>query len=162
MSGGGKRIGGRLDNFDKRLLELVQRDNQQTLEMLSEKLCLSATAVRRRLKRLRDNGTIINDVALIDPARVGITVIVSIRFEKESHATYEAFKQRMRAAHEVTQCYTVSGDVDFIVVVHLPDLKSYDAWVGEHLLSDQAIARSTANIVYTRVKFDTAIPIPSG
>lgn len=148
-----------MDTFDRRLLELVQRDNQQTLEKLGAKLSLSPTAVRRRLKRLHDNGTIIGDVAIMEPASVGITVVVSIRFEKESHTTYETFKQRMLAAPEVAQCYTVSGDVDFIVIAHLPDLPSYDAWVGEHLLSNEAIARSTANIVYSRVKFDTAIPI---
>lgn len=148
-----------MDDFDIRLLQLVQRDNQQTLEKLGEKLGLSPTAVRRRLKRLHDDGTIVGNVALINPVRVGITVIVSIRFDKESHATYEAFKQLMCTAPEVAQCYTVSGDVDFIVIAHLPDIQSYDAWVREHLLSNEAIARSTANIVYSRVKFDTATPI---
>lgn len=148
-----------MDTFDSKLLALLQLNNQMTLDELGKRLNLSPTAVRRRIKKLRETGVIVADVSLVDPARLGITVIVSIRFEKESHATYEAFKTRMRAATEVAQCYTVSGEVDFIIVAHFRDLQSYDAWVGENLLSDPAIARSDTNIVYSRVKFETAIPI---
>lgn len=149
-----------LDSFDQRILDLLQRNNQRTFAAVGEAVGLSATAVRRRVARLREEGVIIADVSLVDPAKLGITVIVSVRFEKESHATYEAFKKQMRDLQEVAQCYTVSGDVDFVVIAHLPDLPSYDEWIGAHLLSNPAIARSDTNIVYSRVKYQTAIPVP--
>lgn len=65
----------------------------------------------------------------------------------------------MKAAPEVRQCYTVSGEVDFIVIAHFEDLPAYEDWVADNFLSNRAIARTTTNVVYRRVKFDTAIPV---
>ena len=146
-----------LDRFDCRLLTLLQENNLRTYDDLAAELGLSATAVRRRARLLRQNGVITRDVAIVDPAKFALTVIVSIRFEKESHATYQTFKAKIKLATEISQCYTVSGDVDFIIVGHFADLKTYDEWVGTYLLSDPNIARSTTNVVYTRVKFETAV-----
>lgn len=148
-----------MDEFDRRLLRLLQRDNRRTYDDLGNELGLSATAVRRRAARLRKEGVIAADVSLINPDHLGISVIVSVRFEKESHATYEAFKKQMKAAPEVRQCYTVSGEVDFILMAHFEDLPAYDDWVAENFLSNPAIARTTTNVVYRSVKFDTAYPV---
>jgi Lrp/AsnC family leucine-responsive transcriptional regulator len=149
-----------MDVFDRHLLRLLQRDNRQSHDALGEQVGLSPTAVRRRVQRMRDTGVIRADVSLLDAARVGITVITSIRFEKESTATYDAFKRRMKAAPCIAQCYTVTGDVDFILIGHFADLPSYESWVTAELLSDPAVARSTANVVYRTVKFETAIALP--
>ncbi len=108
---------------------------------------------------MREDGVIRADVALVEPSKTGISVIVQVRFEKESNATYAAFKRRMLATPEISQCYTVSGDVDFIVIGHFADLQAYDQWVEAELLADAAVARSTTNIVYRTVKFDTAVHI---
>ncbi|MFK7954731.1 MAG: Lrp/AsnC family transcriptional regulator [Lysobacterales bacterium] len=151
-----------LDRHDQRLLDLLQQNNQQTYQQLGDQLGLSDTAMRRRARRLRADGVISADVSLVDPAKLGVTVIVSIRFEKESHETYAAFKKQMAACKPVSQCYTVSGEVDFMLIAHFQDLEKYDAWVGNNILNNPNIARSTTNVVYTRVKFDTAIPIESG
>ena len=146
-----------LDRFDHSILALMQQHNLTSHEELGLRVGLSASAVRRRLKLLRETGVIAADVSIINPEKVGISVIVSIRFEKESHATYEAFKSQLKALPEVAQCYTVSGETDFIVIGHFTDLPSYEVWISQYLLSNPAIARSDTNIVYSRVKFSTAI-----
>jgi Lrp/AsnC family transcriptional regulator, leucine-responsive regulatory protein len=146
-----------LDRFDHSILTLMQQHNLTSHEELGLRVGLSASAVRRRLKFLRESRVIAADVSIVNPETVGISVIVSIRFEKESHATYEAFKSQMKALPEVAQCYTVSGETDFIVIGHFADLPSYEVWIGQYLLSNPAIARSDTNIVYSRVKFSTAI-----
>ena len=148
-----------MDAFDRHLLRLLQHDNRQSFDALGEQVGLSPTAVRRRVQRLRDTGVIRADVALLDASRVGITVITSIRFEKESTATYDAFKRRMKAEPRIAQCYTVTGDVDVILIGHFSDLGAYEQWVADALLTDPAVARSTANVVYRTVKFDTAIAV---
>jgi len=148
-----------LDSFDKALLDQVQRDNRQSHEALGHAVGLSSSSVRRRLARLRAEGVIVADVSLLDPAALGVTVIVSIRFEKESHRTYEDFKKQMRAASEVQQCYTVSGEVDFIVIAHFPSVAIYEQWIADYLLGNDALQRSDTNIVYSRVKYDTAVPV---
>lgn len=151
-----------LDRFDRAILALVQRNNLQSQDEIGVRVGLSASAVRRRLKLLRNAGVIAADVSIVNPEKVGISVIVSIRFEKESHTTYEAFKSQMKALPEVTQCYTVSGETDFIVIGHFADLPSYEVWIGQYLLSNPAIARSDTNIVYSRVKFSTAVTNSAG
>ena len=148
-----------MDDFDRRLLHALQRDNQQTHETLGAAIGLSASAVRRRVARLRRDGVIRADVCLLDASRVGVTVIVSIRFEKESNATYDAFKRRMIDAPQIAQCYTVSGEADFVLIGHFRNLAAYDLWVERELLSSPAVARSTTSIVYRTVKFDTAVPV---
>lgn len=149
----------RMDHFDRKLLALLQDNNRLGYDELGARVSLSPTAVRRRAKALRESGVISKDVSLLDPAKLGVTVIVSVRMEKESHATYAAFRSRMEELPEVSQCYAVSGEVDFILVAHMPNLAAWDAWIDEHLLSDDAIARSTTNIVTSRIKYETAIPV---
>ena len=148
-----------MDAFDRHLLRLLQRDNRQSFDALGDQVGLSPTAVRRRVQRLRETGVIRADVALLDAARLGITVITSVRFEKESTASYDAFKRRMKAEPRIAQCYTVTGDVDVILIGHFPNLGDYEQWVADVLLTDPAVARSTANVVYRTVKFETAIDV---
>lgn len=148
-----------MDSFDHALLRLVQKDARLTHDQMAEKVALSPSAVRRRLKAMRESGVITRDVSLLDPKALGITVIVSVRFEKESHETYRAFKEKMRGLPEVVQCYAVSGEVDFILVIHMPSLEAWDMWIDAHLLSDDSLARSTTHVVTNRVKYETAIPV---
>lgn len=148
-----------MDSFDRHLLKLLQSDNRQSYDALGDAVGLSPTAVRRRIKHLRESGVIRADVSLLDAGRLGITVITSIRFEKESATTYAAFNQRMKASPLIVQCYTVTGEVDFILIGHFPDLITYEQWVADELLTDPAVARSTANVVYRTIKYTTAIEV---
>lgn len=147
-----------IDSLDRKLLAALQRNNRQSIADLGQLVGLSEPATRRRVARLRKEGYILADVSLIDPARMGIGVIVAIRFEKESRTTYDAFKKEIGRTPEITQCYTVTGDEDFILIGHFPDMVSYDDWVNVCILTNPAISRSTTHVVYRRVKFDTAIP----
>ena len=147
-----------LDRIDHRLLDQLQRNNRLSMAALGESIGLSEPATRRRVARLRKAGFIVADVSLVDPARLGVGIIIAIRFEKESRTTYEAFKQEIRDTPEITQCYTVTGDEDFILIGHFPDMVAYDDWINSRILTNPSISRSTTHVVYRRVKFDTAIP----
>lgn len=147
-----------MDNFDRKLLALVQHNNLHTNEALAATIGLSPSAVRRRLKQLRAAGVIIADVALVDPARLGVTVIVSVRMAEESQTSYAGFKARMLADPAISQCYTVAGPVDFMVIGHFPTLADYERWIDLNILAEPSIARSDTAIVYSRIKFQTVIP----
>ena len=147
-----------LDSFDRKILGELQSNNRHSMLAIGDKVGLSEPSVRRRVSGLRKDGYIIGDVSLVDPNKLGITVIISIRFEKESQATYDAFKAEMIKTPEITQCYNVTGDEDFILIGHYPDMAAYDEWVNQRLLTNPAISRSTTNVVYRRIKFETAVP----
>lgn len=148
-----------LDEHDRRLLGLVQRNNRQSYDALAAQVHLSPSAVRRRLNRLRNEGVIVGDVALINPAHALVTVITSIRLLNETTGVYRSFKQRMLNSKEVSQCYTVSGEADFIVIGHFANLAGYEAWIDQHILNNDDVQRSDTNIVYSTTKFDTAIDV---
>jgi Lrp/AsnC family transcriptional regulator, leucine-responsive regulatory protein len=148
-----------IDFFDKKILGALQRDNRQSMAAIGKDVGLSEPAVRRRVSRLRADGMIVGDVALVNAARLGITVIVSVRFEKESLQTYDGFKATMLATDAISQCYTVTGDEDFILIGHFADMAAYNDWVNSVILTNPAISRTTTNVVYRRVKFETAIPM---
>jgi Lrp/AsnC family leucine-responsive transcriptional regulator len=148
-----------VDAFDRRLLALVQRDNRRTHEDLGREIGLSPSAVRRRLTQLRRDGVIAADVALLDPARLGETVILLVRMDVESPETYQTMEDRVMASPNVMQCYSVCGENDFVIVAHFPTLGDFDRWAKSSLMSDPAISRYTSHVVTGRVKYDTAIAL---
>ena len=94
-----------LDEFDHRLLELLQRDSAATLTALGEAVGLSASAVQRRITRYRRDG-LMREVAVLDSTLLGTTTLatVLVAMERESAKLHAAFHARMRAAPEVQQC----------------------------------------------------------
>ena len=148
-----------MDEIEKRLLRLVQQDCNQTHEQLSEQLHISNSSVRRKLDKLRKNKVIKKNVALLEPPEGMVTIITSVRMTLENNQTYASFKSKMSQSKAVTQCYTVSGEADFIVIAHFDKLSDYEVWINEHILSDDNVQRSETNIVYSTVKFETAFPI---
>ncbi|MGB3457468.1 MAG: Lrp/AsnC family transcriptional regulator [Litorimonas sp.] len=148
-----------MDAFDRHLLMLVQRDNRRTHEDLGREVGLSPSAVRRRLTQLRRTGVIRADVALLDPARIGETVIVLVRMEEESPETYRAMEARVMDCPHITACYAVCGENDFVIVTHFPSVSAFDAWAKSSLMSDPAVARYTSHVVTQTLKHDTAIAV---
>jgi len=96
-----------MDAFDRKLLDLVQDDNQRTAEALSAAVGLSPSACQRRLKRLRRDGVIVGDVAVLAPDAVGrhLTMIVEVTLTRERPDLVDAFKRSMQQTPEVMQCY---------------------------------------------------------
>lgn len=147
-----------LDDYDRALLALVQRDNQWTHARLGQAVHLSPSSVRRRLKALREAGVIRADVALVDTDRTTVTVVVLVRFGQESTEGTARFEQRMRALPEVAQCYAVAGSVDYVLVVHAADLAGYEAWGKRVLMDDPDIKRYDSHVVWSQVKHSTVVP----
>ena len=146
-----------LDSFDREILQLVQENNLLTHAHIGELVGLSPSSVRRRLKHLRASGVIEADVSIVNPDKERISVIVSVVFQRESVETERDFKQRMRDAPEVSQCYSVAGEIDFVLVVRAASNADYEAWGKRVLMSDPCIRRYDSHIVWSRVKFTTAI-----
>lgn len=117
-----------LDAFDRAILDLVQRDNSTPLRLLAEQVNLSTAAVQRRLKRLQTLGVITANVAVLDPTAVGrpITIIVEVMTERTSIRELEAMKAHF-AVPEVQQCYYVTGEVDFVLVLSVASMQEYQA-----------------------------------
>lgn len=150
-----------LDRIDRRILNQLQRDNRITNQALAELVGLSPPACLRRVRRLRESGIIRAEVALLDPAMVGqkINIIVEVEMERDHAQQAAAFRKKLQAAPEVTECYAVTGDVDFVLVVSVPDMQSYDAFTQRVFYTEPNLRKFRSLISLSRFKYETAVPI---
>ena len=146
-----------MDDFDRRILNLVQKDNQLTHAEMGAQIGLSTSSVRRRLTKLRKDGVIVEDVSRLDADTHGVTLIVSLSFREESPETYALFDAQMRSEAPVKQCYHVAGEEDYILIVHGPSLTWYEDWSKQTLMANPAVRRYSSTVVWTCKKFDTSI-----
>lgn len=153
--------GDALDKFDREILARMQRDARETAENIGADIGLSAAAVQRRLKRLREMGVIVAEVAVVDPVAVGqaMTFIVGVELERERADMLDAFRRAARAEPNVQQCYYVTGVADFILIVVARDMADFEA-VARRLLFDNAnIRRFTTSVVMARDKVGSVVPV---
>jgi Lrp/AsnC family leucine-responsive transcriptional regulator len=143
-----------LDRFDLKLLDLVQRDNRLTSEVLGERVGLSATAVQRRLKRLRQDGVIEADVAIVAPKAVGqrVQMIVLVSLERERADIIDRFKKSIRATPEVMNGYYVTGESDFMLLVTTRDMEDYEQFTRRFFYDNPDIKNFKTMVVMDRVK----------
>jgi DNA-binding Lrp family transcriptional regulator len=143
-----------LDALDRRILDLYQRDTRVPAERIGAQVGLSAAAVQRRLKRLRESGVISAETATLDPLKLGLglTAIVSVDLIDESARAARAFRDRLCERPEVQQCYGVAGGFDYVLVVVVADLQAYDAFCEACLLHDANVRSFTTQVVLEAAK----------
>jgi Lrp/AsnC family transcriptional regulator, leucine-responsive regulatory protein len=148
-----------LDRLDLRILARYQHDTQVPARTIGEAVGLSTAAVQRRLKRMRESGVIEREVAQLAPSAVGmpLTCIVSVDLDREQARDIDRFRRRMAACPEVQQCYYVTGQADFILVVLTPDMQSYEAFTRRNLLDDGNVRSFTTHAVLEPVKVGVTV-----
>jgi Lrp/AsnC family leucine-responsive transcriptional regulator len=150
-----------LDDIDVRILEELQRDSSRTNVLLARTVGLSPPACLRRVRRLRAGGAIHREMAVIDPKIAGLhmSVLAGVVLERESRELIAAFKRRVIEDEAVAQCWYVTGQYDFLVLVHVRDVAAYEA-LGERLFhSDPNVRRYESLVVLDEVKRDFAVPL---
>ncbi len=153
-----------MDNFDLKLLELVQDNNRLTADELSSRVGLSPSACQRRLKRLRDDGVIVADVAIVSPESLGrrLTMIVQVTLVRERPDLIDTFKQSMLKTPEVMQCYYVTGDVDFVLILTVLNMQAYEDFTRRFFFENPNLQRFNTIVVMDSVKTGLSIPIWDG
>lgn len=151
----------KLDRFDAKLLSLIQSNNRMGSEELGSIVGLSATAVQRRLKRLRAEGVIEADVSIVRPRDVGrpIAMFVSVSLERERADIVDRFKQSIRQTPEVMNGYYVTGETDFILIVTARSMEDYEAFTRKFFYENPDIKGFKTMVIMDRVKAGFAVPI---
>ena len=150
-----------LDRFDLAILEILQRDNKTPQRSIAETVGLSAPAVQRRIKRMEADGTIVANVAVIDPScvRREITVIVEVEMDSERSQLHDQAKRVFLEAPEVQQCYYVTGDIDFVLIVTVSTMDAYEAMTKRLFFGNNNVKRFRSYVTMNRVKVGLAIPV---
>ncbi len=151
-----------MDALDRKILDIVQRDNQLPAEKIAGRVGLSASAVQRRLKRLRDSGVIEHDVSTVSPDAVGrgFLAIASVLLDSEAPPIRRQFAKLVHDLPEVMQCYYVTGEsADFLLFVTARDMNDYNAFMTRLAEEFPRIKHFSTNVVLERVKTGLSLPV---
>lgn len=134
------------DRIDRQILEILQTDGRLTNQALSERIALSARACLDRVRRLEKAGVIAGYMAQLEPRKLGglLTIFVEVSLRDQSAATHARFEARMRGAHEVIECFMVSGASDYVLRLACESLDHYrdltNTWTDDPTLGVERIA----------------------
>jgi Lrp/AsnC family leucine-responsive transcriptional regulator len=147
-----------LDDIDKRIVSALQAEGRLPIVDLADRVGLSATPCQRRVKRLEEEGVITRYAALVSPAAmgVGLQALVEITLDDHSEKTVDAFEAAIRARSEVVACYAVTGDMDFLVHVFVPDLAAFSEFAMKALLRMHGVKGTRSSFIMQAVKSDLA------
>lgn len=150
-----------LDRADLAILAILQRDNLTPQRAIGDAVHLSAPAVQRRIKRMTETGVIQANVAVLDLDVVGcpVTVFVEVEVISETADQILAAKAAFRAAPEVQQCYYVTGDADFVLVVVVPSMAHYEALTRRLFFGNNNVKRFKTFVAMDRVKVGLGAPL---
>ncbi|MBW8779439.1 MAG: Lrp/AsnC family transcriptional regulator [Vitreoscilla sp.] len=150
----------KLDAIDRKLLEMLQLDCDTPVAELAAAVQLSTTPCWRRIQRMKDAGIITGNVALVDPknVNVGVTVFVNIRTNQHSQAWFDRFHATVDSIPEVVEFYRMSGDVDYLLRIVVPDIAAYDG-VYKRLIAGTQLFDVSSSFAMEQLKFTTALPL---
>lgn len=151
-----------LDRIDRQLLNLVQQDATQTAEQMAQVVALSPSAIQRRLRRLREQGVIVRDVSVVDPAYLGTPTLflASVRIERDRPEYVAHFRKWIDEQEQVQEAFYVTGDADFVLIVTAPNAESYDALMSRMQTENPNVKRFTTNVTLNTIKRGLALPVP--
>lgn len=150
----------KLDSIDCKLIEILQVDAETPIADMAARVGLSATPCWRRVQRLKEMGVITRHVALVDAAKVnvGVTVFVSVRTSTHTEEWFERFRATVQAIPEVVEFYRMSGDVDYLLRVVVPDIAAYGK-VYKRLIAGTQLFDVSSSFAMEELKFTTALPL---
>ena len=150
-----------LDDTDRKILRILQRNSDLTVKELAAKLHLSTSPTFERQKRLERDGYIERYMAVLNPRKVGngIMVLCNIRLKQHSQELIQEFMDVVQNLEEITECYNTSGDYDFLIKVYAHDMKSYQQFMLNTLGTINCIGSLHSIFVIDETKNTHGVPI---
>ena len=150
-----------LDKLDRRILTILQKDVRRSAELIGFDVGLSASAVQRRITRLRDGGVITAEVAVIDAKSVGrpLTLIVDVEVERERPELLASLKQWIAAEAMIQEAWYVTGAGDYVLIIVARDVEDFEALM-QRLLTDNAnVRRYQTRVTLGTIKRGMLVPV---
>lgn len=150
----------KIDDADRKLLELLQIDSTLSLEELSQRTAMSANTAWRRIRRLEESGVIAKRVALINPESVGLgmTVFVAVKTADHSDQWLDGFARAVSNIPEVVEFYRMSGETDYLLKLLVESIADYDR-VYKKLIRSAKLNDVSSSFAMETIKYTTAVPL---
>ena len=151
----------RLSHSDRRLLDALQTDSTTSQIDLAEHSGLSRTSCWRRVRELEKAGLVEGRVALLNPRKLGlqIHVLLAVSMVEHSDTTRKAFEAHVETLPEVMECYSVSGDRDYLLQIISKDMDAYNDFLNSKILDHPRVHSASSSFALRRVKYTTALPL---
>jgi len=149
-----------LDKIDRKILALLQKDATTPVAEIGRKVGLSTTPCWRRIQKMEEDGVIRGRVAVLDPNKInaGVTVFVSVRTNEHNDAWMRKFSSVIEDFTEVVEFYRMSGDVDYLLRVVVPDISAYDTFYKK-LIGKINLTDVSSSFAMGQIKYTTALPL---
>jgi len=149
-----------LDDIDRRILAILQRDASISSVELAEQVGISSTPCWRRVQRLEDKGFITRRIALLDRQllNVGVTVFIAVRTSRHSVEWFDQFHRALNAIPEVQEFYRLAGDIDYLIKAVVPDIGAYDA-LYKQIIGKVELTGVTSMFAMEELKCTTEVPL---
>jgi Lrp/AsnC family transcriptional regulator len=149
-----------MDTIDRKILSVVQQDASLSVAEIGQRVGLSSTPCWKRLQRLEADGVVTRRVALVDPAKVGLSVTVFVSIETGDHSEewLTRFAKTVSAMPEVMEFYRMAGDVDYTLRVIVSDIAAYDVFYKK-LIAAIPLKNVTSRFAMERIKSTTELPL---
>jgi DNA-binding Lrp family transcriptional regulator len=150
-----------LDHFDISILKILQKNNLTPQRDIGDTIGLSAAAVQRRIKRMRETEVIKADISVIDTEKLShsVTLIVEVFLERDKIHLIDEAQTLFTSAPEVQQCYYVTGESDFVLIIVVPSMKEYEILTRRIFYSNENIKHFRTLVTMNTVKSGLDIPL---
>lgn len=150
-----------LSRTDRRLLDELQADTTRNQSELAELVGMSRSSCWRRIRDFEEAGLIERQVAVLNPKIAGfnIQVLLLVAMTEHTDENRQSFERHVSLLPEVTECFSVSGDRDYVLHVVVRDMDSYNEFLNSQVLKHAAVRSASSTFVLRRVKYTTALPI---
>ncbi|MCB1725267.1 MAG: Lrp/AsnC family transcriptional regulator [Gammaproteobacteria bacterium] len=153
----------RLDRYDLRILEVLQREGRISNQDLADRIGLSASPCLRRVRALEDSGVIAGYRAVLDAGRLGLSLLALIHISMDRHTPerFANFEQRIGELPEVLECLLITGqDADYQLKAIVRDMEAYQALLLNKITRIEGVSGVHSSFVMRRVVDTTALPLP--
>jgi len=152
----------KLDRYDRRILELLQREGRLSNQELAERIGLSPSPCLRRVRALEESGIISGYRAMLDAKRLGLSLMALIHISMDRHTPerFDNFEQQVRDLPEVLECLLVTGqDADYQLKVVVHDMEAYQALLLNKVTRIEGVSGVHSSFVLRRVVDRTELPV---
>ncbi len=150
-----------LDGYSKKLLRELQLDSRRSMQDLSARVGLSATPCWRRVKDMEEGGLIRRYTVLLNREQLGLHVccLVSVNLQRHVKGAILEFEKAIGECPEVIECFSSTGEADYLLKVVAPDIKAFDVFLNQVLFTLPGVANVRTSVVLREVKYETALPV---
>ncbi len=149
------------DEIDRRLIRELQRDASLSHAAVAERVGASPASVWRRVRALEAAGVLGRTVRLADAEALGraVNVLCQVRMTRQTVAARSEFEAFIQSREEIVECYSMSGEWDYLLRIAVKDVADYDRFIMRGVLAHPSVANAASNFALRQVKYTTEIPI---